>query len=86
MKLSDLIAALQYLRALHGDLPVLERRQVWYDGVTELFKDGIELDKKVLLVAGYHDGETHHYEPADKVPADAKDRREFKALVLGEIA
>lgn len=83
MKLSDLIKALQHLQQTHGDLPVLERRQVWHES-TEFFKEGIQVDQRVLMLAGWYeptDGK-HHYHEQRFVAADVRDRQEFKAFTL----
>jgi hypothetical protein len=83
MKLNDLIRALQHVVKEHGDLPVLERRQVFYDA-TELLASGIVVDARVHDVAAWHeqsDGR-HHYHLAGYVRADLPDRREFKAFVF----
>ncbi len=83
MKLSDLIQALQYLQEKHGDLPVLERRLVWHES-TEFFKDGINVDQRLMQLAGWHDPDDgkHHYHCTGYVPATAKDRSEFQAFTL----
>jgi hypothetical protein len=83
MRLSDLIRALQHVAEEHGDLPVLERRQVFYDA-TELSASGIVVNARVLDVAAWHeqsDGR-HHCHLAGLVRAGLPDRREFKAFVL----
>lgn len=83
MRLSDLIRAVEHVKAKHGDIRVLQRRQVWYDS-TELFPDGIDVDAMVALVARFARDGKHAHDRADRVPADAPDRAEFAALVLGQ--
>lgn len=83
MKLSDLISGLEHIRKMHGDLPVLEERLVFYEA-TEYFPDGINIDAAVKDVASYHTADNkHHYEEDGCVGNNVKDRRQFKAFVLG---
>lgn len=81
MKLSDLIRALEGLKEKHGDLPVMEARQVWYDGACEYFK-GVDLNDRVRTVAAYQYNNKHHWNNASDVPADWQDRREFLAFIV----
>jgi hypothetical protein len=82
MRLSDLIKALQHIERTHGNLRVLEERQVWYD-CFEFFPGSIKLDERVKEITGYHDEDNrHHFDKSGAVPKTARDCRELKAFVL----
>ncbi len=86
MRLDDLIAGLAHIRKVNGNVRVLERRPVGFDS-TELFKDDIQLDAMVLDCASVNDdaNKERRYDTAKSLPLKfGKDRKEFKAFVIGD--